>query len=470
MNFLCRHIPHLVLVLLLFGCAMPPAHTSSARFIEPASKATAKLSIYLAPVGDCPGNPSLQLDSIELFDGESWLRLVDGPVSYEYQQLKGRQVLLAFIALPPGEYRKARLHVSGLEQGTGSVSSQGVTLTLPISRNLSLTDKDSKCLFLDWHLGDCYAPASGDVPRLSLRGQASSVSGENVYIVADKIRTLYIASGDRHFITSAIGFPGQLKDVRYDRARNRVYLLSQRPHSIYVLDGASYKVVDRVSLSSLIGPAHLELSADGRFAFVTDSAAGRLVKVDLQRRAVVEDSVLGVAPGEILYIEDEGRQQLAISSKFSQQVYLVNPETLAVTAVLPVDISPSGLLFNSERLYVCDTDSNAILVFDLRKRTLIRRINVALAPVSLVDDEHERIFAGHAEDNSLSVIAPQQFAVQRRIRLDAPTADLAYFQSRQILYVAHRDSGRISVVDVSAEKKIAEMNVGAAPVVVVIQQ
>ena len=441
------------------GCT--PGISSSFKSLssQVATPGNPRVSIYFAAVGDCSDELSFVIDSLEVYDGATWIGLNLDPVTIEHQAVRNRQTLLGLTSLPPGHYSKLRLHVTKIERGAGHVSDvqEGATLTLSISRDLNLSVFDSKCLFLNWDLTACMEESAHQLPRISASGQSPSVAGEILYVVCDNIDTLFLVRTDTQFITSSMGFPSHLGDVKYDSARQRLYLVGTSARVVYVIDTVNNQVIDRIPLPSLIQPEFMTLSADGTAAFVTDASTDRIVRLDLVRRTVDTGAPIGISPDRILYFEDSGREQLAMSSKDSQQVYIVNPESLSVESTLSVDVSPGGLLFQNGLLYVCDRGGSTVTVFSLAEKRLLRRINVSANPLSIIGSELGRIYIGHSKQSSLSVIAPQQFSAQRRLRVDYGTFDMAYFPVRQMLYAAHREARKVSVVDLSHEKKINEI-------------
>lgn len=459
-----------LLLISLSGCSQSLS-TASYSSLSPVSndKDVAKVSVYLNTFGDCSGHASFTLTSLEIYNGQEWLRLELKPVFVERQQVLNRQQMLGLVGLPPGDYQKARLHLSGIEQEE-SGSKEGVTLTLQISRDFNLSRNDSKCLFLNWHLDDCSSTSTHALPRFSVQGQTLSVSGETLYVVSDDIKTLYFIRSDTHFVVASMGFPSRLGDVRYDKVRQQLYLLSPMSRTIYVVDEVNNQTIDRIPLPSLIQPTFLDLSADGDFAYVTDPSTDRVVKVDLFRRTVVAEATVGVSPERILFFEDSGRNLLAISSKTTPQVFIVNTDNLALVTTLSADINPGDLFFNDGLLYVNDQGSNVVIAYDLNESRMLGRINVGSRPISLADDGRDQIFVGHDSETYLSVIAPGQFAVQRRIPVGHNTFDLAYLNSRQMLYAAHRNSRKISVIDLSLEKKIQEIALGGTPFSIDVQE
>ena len=458
-----------LLLIFLAGCSIRLPRASD-KSLSPVSAAmgVAQVSVYLTPIGDCPGNASFTIDSFEVYDGEAWFRLNLEPAFVEYQQVRNQQMLLGLAHLPPGEYRKVRLHLTGIEQGE-SAAKEGVTLVLPISRDFNLSRNDSKCLFLNWHLDDCSVVSTHPLPHFSIHGQSPSASGETLYVVCDDINTLYFVRTDTNFVVASMGFPGQLGEVQFDEVRQYLYLLSPSSRALYVIDGVLKQVIDRIPLPALIQPQYMTLSGDGNFAYVTDSFTDQVVKVDLLRRSVAASAALVVSPERIISFEFSGRKQLAVSSKISQQVFIINPENMAVIATLAVDIRPGGLLFNNDLLYVCDLGSNAVIIFNLRENRVVRRIIVGSSPLSITDNNLGRIFVGHQSENSLSVIAPGQFAVQRRLKVGHGSFDMVYFNARQMLYAAHRNARRISVIDLSEEKKNQEVPLGGKPFSIEVQ-
>lgn len=461
---------YFLLLILLAGCTH---RLSSASYTSlspsPVDNENALVSVYLTATGDCQSDISFSIDSIEIYDGAAWFPLSVQQTSLEYQHNRNKQILLGLTGLPPGDYSQARLHLSDIERGKGT-QKEGMTLTSPISRGFNLSLSDSKCLFLTWHLDDCLTGNSAQLPRFSIQGQAPTVSGETLYVVCDGIDTLYFVRSDTHFVVASMGFSGQLGEVKFDEINKTIYLLSPSSRALYVIDSVNRQIIDRIPLQALLKPQFMALSEDGNFAYVTDSDTAQVSMVDLVSRTVSSSVVVGASPERIVFFEDSGRGQLAISSKNSQQVFIINADTLDAVTTLSVDISPGELVFFDGLLYVADRGSNAVITFDLVENRVAKRINVGSGPISLISNDQGRIFVGQETEGSLAVIVAGQFAVQRLLQVDHGTFDLALLQGRQILYAAHQKARKVSVIDLSLEKKIQEISLGGNPFSIEVQE
>lgn len=432
----------------------------------------ANVSIYFSVIGDCVVDRSFFLDNLEIHDGEKWLKLELPPTVVELNRLNNGQLLLGFVSLPAGDYRKLRLHVTkpAVSGDKKNLGQEGATLTLPISRDFSLLHNDSKCLFVNWHLEDCSNETLSQIPHLSVQGQPAAVTGDTLYVVCDDIDTVYFVRGDTQTVSGSMGFGNRLGRIAYDANRQRLYLVGVSDRVLYSINPATNKVIDRIPLSSAVRPVSVAISTDGDTAYVTDAESDRIIKVDLVRRFVAEEAVIGIAPDRILYFEHLERGKLAVGSSKTQQVYIVDAETLTLISNMSIDTVPGEFVFADDSLYVCDREGNTVAVFNLSGIKTFNRIGVLPNPGSATMNDSGRIFIGHETKPSISVVSSGLLATQRRIEVDYGTFDLVHFSARQLLYAAHRAEKKISVIDLSLEKKINEISLGGTPFAIGMQE
>ncbi len=446
----------------LFGCA-PQGHVAARKTMS-AGKGQGLVSVYLGTAGFCSENLSARISDIELLKDDLWLPLAGESVDVDLARLEGRQLLLGASPFAAGRYSRIRFRLSAPEAAPkGSQNAEGERVSVTFRRPLELSETDSVCLFVTWDQSDCRREDGRPVRRFIVQQQATEIAGELLYVVCDDINTLVLVRTDLNHVVGSIGFAGQIGEVRFARRQNRLYLLGTGARAIIVLDATSHRRVDRIALPSLVKPRFMALSDDGRFAYVTDAATDRVVKADLERGIVTRDTQVGVRPERILFVDVEGRLLLTIASPGTQSVQVLDADTLATVASLPVDLKPSGMAFENGRLYVSDQGNNTVTAFDLETSSKVARITTGFGPLPIEKSTSGRIYVGNENSASLSLITAGQMTMQREIPIGPTPFDMVYFDRRQTLYVANRQARAVTGLDVTAENILAEIPLAGTP-------
>ena len=203
-----------------------------------------------------------------------------------------------------------------------------------------------------------------------------------------------------------------------------------------------------------VGPMPYGVVTDGQRAFVTEFALGYIGVIDLARQTLVERVKVAPFPaGLALEADSQGGQSreglLLATHLFSGQASAIDPSTLTVTAIASTEegtnLSQSvAVASDGMKAYLPQTHSNATnteLSFD-----------TTVLPVVNVLDLTEYI-----------VLSEQRIAIDT---VDQPSsipfaAVLSPDGGR--LYVVHAGSDNLSVIDLAANRSLANISVGANP-------
>ena len=203
-----------------------------------------------------------------------------------------------------------------------------------------------------------------------------------------------------------------------------------------------------------VGPMPYGVVTDGQRAFVTEFALGYIGVIDLARQTLVERVKVAPFPaGLALEADSQGgqsRERLLLATHlFSGQASAIDPSTLTVSAIASTEeganLSQSvAVASDGMKAYLPQTHSNATnteLSFD-----------TTVLPVVNVLDLTEYI-----------VLSEQRIAIDT---VDQPSsipfaAVLSPDGGR--LYVVHAGSDNLSVIDLAANRSLANISVGANP-------
>ncbi|WP_139249276.1 YncE family protein [Malonomonas rubra] len=416
----------------------------------------ALLTVYLKSRGVVEEIAPLQFVGLSVQVDDIWIDLDLPPASVDFQQQKGRQLLLGASVAPLGQHRSLRLLVRGLgEEG----ELRNFHLTLP--ETLDLNRGDSKCLFIEWEM---LREGQGNgmvVPAFKAWGQRPVLGGNLLYVACGELNTVYVTRIDNSEVVAAFGIPGPLAEICLDDVRQRLYVLSKGRRSIYVYDCANERLLDQILLSSSVSPEYMILSAGGRYAYVSDPTAGSVYKVNLSEGRMTVQRRLGHRPGYLLEIDE--LNLLAVSSASSSQVFILNSDTLELNQAIQVGAKPHGLLYFAQSLYVAESASQSVSVYSPQSGRQIARISVDMGPLFLLSVDEETAYVSNSIGQSLSVLTAGQNVAFRRIGSVSSPAEMIHSSRKRLLYVVAKNSAYLTVIDQGTEKIVRSINYGGQP-------
>ncbi len=140
-------------------------------------------------------------------------------------------------------------------------------------------------------------------------------------------------------------------------------------------------------------PTGVILSADSRFAYVTERAANRVAVVDTRAKQVTATIAVGAAPTAIAIDPNPSPTTLYVVNSGSNTLAILNGETHSVVATLPVGAQPSGVAVaasnsgiantNDEEVYVANSGGNSVSVVSVTQRRVIATIPAPGAPLAV---------------------------------------------------------------------------------------
>ncbi|HEX3438638.1 MAG TPA: YncE family protein, partial [Pseudacidobacterium sp.] len=124
-----------------------------------------------------------------------------------------------------------------------------------------------------------------------------------------------------------------------------------------------------------------------------------------------------------------------------------------------------GIDLKNKRLFAAAENYHAVLVVDLDTGKVIHEISVAKPHAVLYRDDLDRIYVTDGEDGALKIFDGKTYALRQRIALNTDTDSIGYDPVYGLLYVvsggkdAKQQFSTLSVIDVSAEKKLADIQI-----------
>jgi YVTN family beta-propeller protein len=177
-------------------------------------------------------------------------------------------------------------------------------------------------------------------------------------------------------------------------APNLAYVVSggAGANELDVINVSQRQVAWRLALGGR--PHSVLLSADGREAYVTETAANRLAIVDARGQQVSATVSVGPQPTALALDLSSNPTVLYVTEQGGNAVAVVDPSARRVVATIPVGMHPSGVAIagsssgisnpDDGEVYVANTDSDTVSVIATKERHVIATIPVAGGPLGVV--------------------------------------------------------------------------------------
>ncbi|MDW7772486.1 MAG: YncE family protein [Desulfobulbaceae bacterium] len=454
-----------LIVLLLGACAGPdlstghdyPGDTERGGF----------LSLFLNLQEEQSPPVRMELRAIEvLADPGSWQPLTPGTTFIDARTIAGGQIFLARGLLQPGNYSRIRLllkessllHQDGL--AALAVEQDAIELALPSS--LYLDAGDSHSLFLTWDVSASLQDGPSLNPVLRIAPRLKKMIADAAYVSCPEINTVFMIRTDRNRVYDSMGVsdrPMYLFSSPVAPEENLFALTVSQP-GIKRIGPSVNSVIESYRLPMTGEATHMTLDPDGRLAYIVDGERGTVMRMNLESGHVEERVRLGYGPVYILYLEK--RNLLAVSLTLSQNVALLDPDTLANIGMISTGSRPAGMMVLNDLLYIAEEGGNSVLVYDLERNRMWKRIPVDFSPRRILAADGY-IYVSNYDSRSISLLRPGQLGVTRNIPLPGAPLELAYVSTSRWIYVGNEGNNSISVIDPATSTVAGHIPLGARP-------
>ncbi|GAB4339618.1 MAG: hypothetical protein Kow0089_12660 [Desulfobulbaceae bacterium] len=394
-------------------------------------------------------------------------------ISLSSSEIAGGQKFLTRMAVPPGKYTAVRLVIT-----QGGAVRNGNEQLLPLRETekilelrspVDVSAGDSSSLFLTWDTKGSLAEKQF-VPAVSLAPGVKKLVADVAFVACPEIDTIFMISTEKNRVVDSLGIPGSPSHVfsSNDRRSDEVLALAEDDLKLYAFSASSNRITERYNLTTLNNPFHAAFTPDGRWGYFLDRQPGTVSRMDMGSGSIDRQVQLDYDPTYIIYIEKYN--MIAVSVGISQNVVLLNGDTLETVGTLSTGTGPEGLRFVEDRyLYVAESGANSIMIYDLEANTLVRRVNVGFRPARILATSYF-IYVANAGEGSLSVLRAGSLTPYRTVSLPGPPTELAVAAKFNSLYVGNREGRSLTVVDALTNEIKGEVELGAIPEGILIVQ
>lgn len=454
----------LLLALLLSACACAEVERSSTLApVRAAGANEALLSVFLHLAKPASAGLWMEVDSVALVGENTVVPLDMETTAFAAGEIMGGQRFVARGPVLPGRYTVLRLTINKAALVRQSdklfLAVPEPVVELPLPDNFRLEAGVSRSLFLAWDEEASTRNSAFFVPSLAVIPEQLPLLADLAYVSCPDIDTVYLVRTDNNRVCGSLAISGKPTYMSYDADRKRLYVLATESAAIFVVDAATSRVIDRIKIPMSVNPSYL-VTNNGKWGYVLDEEGSSLLKIDLQQGALDRRVRLSEKPHFLLWVS--AREQLAISSGLSQTVYLLDPDTLSIRGTLLVGNGPDGLLATDNHLYVAESGSNTVGIYDLRSGQISKRLNVGFMPRRLAQSDN-RIYISNSQDSTVSLLAVRQQTVVRDIRVGGMPLEMAVSTRHKWVYVAEQATGKLAVIDQTANRVVQHVELGTGP-------
>lgn len=411
----------------------------------------ARISVFLESLDGVDSNLSFRLLKVELFGRDEWQVLELPKIRYPRREIKSQQLPVGVTALSVDTYTKIRLTLSEVKSRDRELLPEGIEhhFELPLEAPLVLAPGESRCLFIGWH-GSASGLITDDLFSLfSVRPQNRPQITDLVTVLCRDLATVYQVSPDQNRVIAALGVPENCGEIAYDKYRRRFYAIDTGARALLKYDAVTNRRLDTIALPQTVAPKALALSVDGRYAYISDTKANLIIRVDVVNGFIERVTGKRLRPGRLFYFPTLQGDLLAVLAPSEASVYLLDPLSLRTRFILPVNGRPAGVAVVGDYLFISDISSDKIAFYSIKSGRLLNLIRVGRAPLDLVV-ANGRVYAAVSGESYLSLLLPPQLSPVRRLRCLSRPASLAISRSWQKIYVVGSRPPQLESLDLQS--------------------
>lgn len=450
------------------GCAMTTDVVTMEKEVHDSVRipnSTPQLSLFLHPDQDQGPKLSVTISAIEFFDGQQWVSVIDTPFVYDSVEQKNGQVIVARIALQQTNYSKIRVTVKGAEL----LDREGVRQTLGINEpvlsidflsSLKLEQTDRRSLFL---VLDRQASLSADgqvlTPQFRFYVQDIPLTSELAFVSCPEIDTIYVIRTDTNRVVGSWSVSGKPTYLQAFKSSDELYVLAEKEKAIKMYELSSGRLKDSITIPLIFRPGSMVINPAKTSAYVVDADGDFVYRIDLASSRLVTRARIGQKLDFALYLTEQ--QRLAVSSRLSQKVFILDPTTLGIVDIVSSVSSPDGMCVYNDKLYVAESMGNSVLAYNLATGSTVRK-SLGMFPTRIIESGGY-LFVANTHGGTISVLLPDQLSIVKEIRSVGNPVEMASSTNRRWLYNLDIGKGGVNVVDLTSYKNQAYIDLDSVP-------
>ena len=240
-----------------------------------------------------------------------------------------------------------------------------------------------------------------------------------------------------------------------------------KPGAVWLIDTGSDAVIAKIPVG--LHPAHVVLTPDGRFAYITNGGDNSVTVIDAAARSIVATIAVGKFPHGVRFAPD-GKQAYVANLK-GGSVSVIDVATRKEIAQIPVGKGPAQVGFTPDGLlaFVSLSEARAVAVIDPATRKVTRKISVGTVPIQLyaTPDSRTLLVANQGSrskpGNTVSMIDLQTFKLVKTVVTGSGAHGVAIDRDGLLAYITNTYADTVSVIDIKTRAVVSTVRVGKGP-------
>ena len=240
-----------------------------------------------------------------------------------------------------------------------------------------------------------------------------------------------------------------------------------KPGAVWLIDTGTDTVIGKIPVG--MHPAHVVLTPDGRFAYITNGGDNSVTVIDAAARSVVATIPVGKFPHGLRFAPD-GRQAYVANLK-GGTVSVIDVATHKEITQIPVGKGPAqvGLTPDGLLAFVSLSQEKAVAVIDPATQKVTRKVSVGTVPIQLfaTPDSRTLLVANQGSrskpGNTVSMIDLQTFKLVKTIVTGAGAHGVAVDREGRLAYITNTYADTVSVIDIKSRAVVSTVRVGKGP-------
>jgi YVTN family beta-propeller protein len=236
---------------------------------------------------------------------------------------------------------------------------------------------------------------------------------------------------------------------------------------VWAIDTATDRVMAKVPVGR--HPAHVVLTPDGRFAYVTNGGENSVSVVDTDKHRVVTTIPVGAYPHGIR-ISPDGKEAYVANLK-DGTVSVIDTEGRREAVRIPVGKGPAQVGFTADgRLaFVSLSQEDKIAVIDPAARKVLKKITVGTVPIQLHATPNGRLVlvanqgSKKSPGTTVSVVDVDRLQVVKTLETGPGAHGVVIDGQGRHAYITNTYANSISVIDLDGLRVMATVPVGKGP-------
>ena len=256
-------------------------------------------------------------------------------------------------------------------------------------------------------------------------------------------------------VPSNIGVGNQPQRLAYNPSNNLVYVANQLSDNVSVIDRTG-QVLTVIQLEPTVLPGSNspvaiaintnQTSSTYGMVYVAGSVANTISVIDATH-TVIDTIDVGVRPIDIAF--NPTNEQLYVSNFGSNNVSVIDPNSLSVIDTLNVQKAPVGIgvNFTNGDVYIANSSSDSISVFDNTNNAITTITPVGTRPVSVTYHPlNNEVYVVATESNAIYPINTTTYALGAAITTGNTPFASVFNPANELLYVGNKDDETFTLI------------------------